>query len=547
MFMTCARCCAVAVLAVLFMGAVERDSALVAAVKLNDAAAVRRVLQSKVDVNAPTNDGATALHWAAERGSADIVDLLIRAGAQAEARNVYGVTPLAVASAHGNAAIIERLLTAGANPNQTLAEDETPLMAAARTGRVDALKALLARGADVNAQEKYRGQTALMWAASEGHADAIRALVQSGANVKARSKAGFTPLLFAVRDGQVEAIRTVLSLGADLNDKLDSSDGPTSALALAIINGHYDAASALLELGADPNAADARGTVLHALIWMRRPGLPEGRSNPPPPQSGRVDSLELIKQLLAKGANPNARITWKEIKFDRDDGESKSPPNINIGRDYLSYVGATAFYLAAKAGDPTLMKLLVAHGADPRTPTVQGVTPLMVAAGLGNWEGETPGPMSGVSEVERLEAVKLALDLGNDVNAVADFGNVPLVGGTGLELLWRYPDFDFNNLPDNWLADMRWAGSSAIHGAALAAGQHSIIQLLVDRGARLDARTQLGWTPLMISEGMLVAAQGKSWPETAEFLRRLMRERNMDPAQYSQRGTTPQSAAVSAK
>jgi ankyrin repeat protein len=237
--------------------------------------------------------------------------------------------------------------------------------------------------------------------------------------------------------------------------------------------------------------------------------------------------------LLARGANPNARIAWKEIPFDRDDGEAKSPPNISVGRDYLTMVGATPFFLAAKNGDVALMRVLAANGADPGLATVQNVTPFMAAAGLGYWDGETPGPLNGTPESERLEAVRLALELsGQDVNAAADFGDFP-IEGDGQKLLFAYPD-NLEQLPANAIADVRWTGSTALHGAAIM-DQLSIIQFLVEKGARLDARNRLGWTPLMVTQGMLIAANGRWKPRAEALIRQLMIERGLDPALYSQR------------
>jgi ankyrin repeat protein len=262
---------------------------------------------------------------------------------------------------------------------------------------------------------------------------------------------------------------------------------------------------------------------------MRRPGSGGGPAPPDP----KGDSLELAKVLLARGANSNARIAWKEIPFDRDDGEANSPPNIAVGRDYLSMVGATPYFLAAKNGDIALMRVLVGNGADPRLPTVQNVTPFMAAAGLGYWDGETSGPLNGTPESERLDAVKLALELsGDDVNAIADFGDFP-VEGDGQALFFAYPD-NLEQLPETALADVRWSGSTALHGAAIM-DQLSIIQFLVEKGARLDARNKLGWTPLMITQGMLVAANGRWKPRAEALLRQLMIERGLDPALYSQR------------
>lgn len=485
----------------------------------------------------------TALYRAVERDDAEAVTRLIRAGADLKVVNRYGVAPISLACARGNAEIVEVLLQAGADANTTLREGETCLMTAAGTGNLRVVKALLVHGAKVNATEAWKGQTALMWAAAEGHASVVDALIEAGADVHARSKGGFTPLLFAVRQGSAAAVRSLLKAKASVNDiaraaaiSSNSTSKPesdsTSALALAVINGHFEIAGVLLENGADPNAADARGSILHALAWMRKPGASGGDQAPPQP-TGSLDSLGLAETLLTHGANPNVRIAWQEIPFDRDDGEVKSPPNIRVGRDYISLVGATPFYLAAKNGDVGLMRVLAAHGADPRLPTVQNITPLMAAAGLGTWAGETPGPFNGTPEVERLDAVKLAAALGNDINAVADFGDVPIVGDL-IKLFTSYPE-NLEQLPTTALGDMRWSGSTALHGA-VTTGQRSIIQFLVDNGAKLDARNKLGWTPLMVAEGGQFGATVKEFPDSVALIQKLMRERGMDPDQYSKAG-----------
>lgn len=492
---------------------------------------------------------ATALHRAVERDDATAVARLIAAGAEITTKNRYGVAPLSLACARGNSAIVELLLQAGADANTALPEGETCLMSAAGTGSLPTVKALLVRGANVNAVEGWKGQTALMWAAAEGHTAVVDALIEAGADVNARSKAGFTPLLFAVRQGVVPAVRSLLKANANVNDiakaaaiSSNSTARPvsdaTSALAMAVINAHFDVAGVLVEHGADPNAPDARGSILHALAWIRKPGA-AGGDQAPPQAGGGMSSLELADALLKHGANPNARIAWQEIPFDRDDGEVKSPPNIRVGRDYISLVGATPFYLAAKNGDVELMRLLVKYGADPLLPTVQNVTPLMAAAGLGTWAGETPGPLNGTPEVERLEAVKLALSLGNDINAAADFGNFPIVGDP-IKLFTSYPE-NLEKLPKEALGDMRWSGSTALHGAATT-NQQSIIRYLVENGAKLDARNKLGWTPLMVAEGGQFGATVKEFPEAAALLRKLMLDRGMNPDLYSKAGARQNAA-----
>ena len=222
-------------------------------------------------------------------------------------------------------------------------------------------------------------------------------------------------MVFAVRGGRIEIVRLLLAKGVKANDVIagaafsagvqGATTDSTSLVGLAILNAQYNIAHCCSR-AARIRTPPTRGA--HCFTRWHGCGGPARRagSNPPDPVG---DSLAFAKVLLARGANPNVRITWDEIAFDHDDGEVKSPPNIAAGRDFISMVGATPFYLAAKSGDTALMRVLVANGADPRFPTVQGVTPFMAAAGIGYWNGETAGPFNGTPESERLEAVKLAL------------------------------------------------------------------------------------------------------------------------------------------
>ena len=437
--------------------AAPADVRLIDAVKKADVTAVRSLIAQRVDLNAADVDGSTALHWAARLNRPEIVDLLAAAGANARAATRYNVTPLSLAAANGNAAIIERLLKAGADPNGTSEEGQTALMTASLTGRVAAMKVLLAHGANVHAREPIKGQTALMWAASAGNAAAADLLVESGAEVNAKSKAGWTSFLFAVRNDRLEAANVLLKNGADINDL--APDG-TSALNMAVVNAYFGLASALIDRGADPNLPDERGSALHTLAWLRKPGADgaAGVGNTPhgpPVPTGNVTAFELAKKLLEHGANPNVRITWEEKKFDKEGGTMKNPPLIQLGRHYLTYVGATPFYLAAHNGDAPYMRLLAEHGADPKMPNVLGITPLIAAAGLDYWEGEAPGPFTGCSEAERLDAVKLAIELGNDINTAADFGDYSMVGDPQYTLLY-YP-LNMDQLVGKVLGDPRWS------------------------------------------------------------------------------------------
>ena len=491
----------------------QTGRALVDAARQGAVETVNALLEAGVGVgvDAAEPDGTTALHWAAQRDDRRVARRLIAAGARVDAANRYGVTPLALAAANGSAPLVAALLDAGADPGTPSPGGDAPLMLAARTGRPDVLRLLLDAGADVHATESWKGQNALMWAAAEGHADTVLALIAAGADVEARSSGRLTPLLFAVRAGHAGSVEALLGAGADIHAA--ARDG-SSPLAVAVINAHYELAGRLLELGADSNRPDPRGSVLHALAWIRRPG-----SGRPPPPTGALDSLDLARALLEAGDDPNVRIDWREIPFEVDLGIVKPPPGISVGRNFLSFVGATPFYLAAKHADVDLMRLLVRHGADPLTPTHQRITPLMAAAGVGFWDGESPGPLNGTPEQVRLEAVKLAIELGNDLHAATDFGDAPL-GGEGRALLLRHPLNLAELDAQRDRGDMRWGGSTALHGAAMI-GSNLIVQYLLEQGADIDAPNTLGWTPLMVAEGVFVANTEKAWPDTVTLLREL--------------------------
>jgi ankyrin repeat protein len=503
-------------------GSLPSTSPLIDAVKHGDTAAVRSLLAKKADVNTADSTGSTALHWAAQENQPAIAALLIDAGAKVNAVTRYNMTPLALACENGSAAIVDRLLKAGVDPNSVSGEGQTALMTAALNGNVETIKLLLTHEAKVNTVEPFRGQTALMWAAGEGNSAATEMLIEFGGTVKAKSKSGFTPFLFAVRNHRMAAAKVLLEHGANVGDT--APDG-TTALNMAVVNGYYDLASMLLDYKADPNAPDPNGSPLHSIGWMRKPGTPWEAAalgeDPlgPPRQSGEVTSLELAQKLLEHGADPNPRITWKEMHMTIGLGTTRNPPNIPLGRHYLSFVGATPFYVAARNGDAPYMRLLVKYGADPSIPTEVGVTPLMAAAGLDYYEGETPGPFNGVSEAERLEAVKLCLELGNDLEARTHLGDYPMIGSTEYTLL-DYPE-NMKDLLDLGVGDPRWDGMTALFGAVIS-NQPAIVQYLVDKGAKLDVRNRLGWTPLMITRGVFMANSKKLFPVAEQILMKAM-------------------------
>lgn len=441
------------------------DAALIDAVKAGDASSVRAVLaRGRAQVATAERDGTTALHWAAQQDRADLVRLLLDAGADARAANRYGATPLAVACLSAGAPVVSALLDAGADPNTSSGEGQTALMTAARAGKAEVVRLLLARGATVEAKERWRGQTALMWAVAEGHADVVRVLLDAGANAKAKTDKGFTPFLFAVRGGNQALVEAMLAAGADVNET--AGEG-TTALAIAIVNAHYELAAWLLDRGANPNTDMPGGTALHAATRTR--DYEYGTVvRPAAVQTGSLDDLGLIRKLLDKGANPNARIV------------KPLPRQGAFDNNFLRLLGATPYLLAARAADPVLMRLLLERGADPTITTDDQVTPLMVAAGMGYVQGQSIG-----APADRLEAVKVALEHGGDVNATSK------------------------------------TGETAMHGAATG-GVNPVVELLVSHGATLDPKDKDGTTPLMIADG--TKSNFRRWPQTAELLQRLLAE-----------------------
>jgi len=418
---------------VLFAGFAQAATTDVAdAAKRGDRDAVRAALARKADVNAAQIDGSTALHWAAERDDLDMADQLIRAGARVAARTREGVTPLQLAATNGSAAMIDRLLKAGADANAPLsAAGDTALMMASRTGKTDAIRVLVEAGANVNAKETWGGTTALMWTVSEGHADAARLLIGAGADVNARSNyvaaangRGFegrtpaanrtdpkaeefasgwlTPLTLAAREGDVEMARVLVNAGADVN--VAAGDGK-KALALAIFNGNYEVASFLVDNKADVNKADAQRFT--PLFWaVDRRNM---ETAPNFPWMVTADPMPLIRKLLDAGANTNALVN--------------NTPRARMREGSPRIVFATALMRAAFAADLELVKLLLERGADPKILSRDNETMLSAAAGLAFIHGYHRGK----SPEERLQVVKLFVQLGNDVNWPDDYGITPLM------------------------------------------------------------------------------------------------------------------------
>jgi ankyrin repeat protein len=436
------------------------DTRLVDAVKNHDKDAVRVLLKEHVDVNMPEADGTSALHWAAHSNDPETVQHQLRAGANAKAVSRYGVTPLSEAATYGSGALVEALLKAGADVNTLTTErGETVLMTASRAGNVEAVKVLLDHGADANAKETFRGQTSLMWAAAENHPEVVKLLLAHGADAKVRSsdrdttppklmagtpaapisKGGLTALVFAARQGSIES---------------------TKALLIAILNNHDELAVLLIDRGADVNAANKDGRAplfaavdAHDVDWSDRPLVKE---------ADKVSSLDVIKSLIDHKVNVNAQLTAVSIikKAAQDSA------------DRTLSVGATPFMRAARSGDVEVMHILLDHGADPKLANKDGTTALMVAAGAGYTDSNRG------TEPQALEAVKLCVNLGLDVNAATD------------------------------------KMETAMHGAARR-GANTIIQYLADNGAKINAPNKTGLTAYDLAMGKGGGPAGRQPPKEA--------------------------------
>jgi uncharacterized protein len=458
-------CAALMVCAVVSISAAPTSFPLIDAVKAGDRARVRALVKQRSELTRAEADGTTALHWAVRADDSELVRMLLSAGADVTAATREGITPLALAAINGSAAMTDFLLKAGAKPNVALPEGETILMTAARTGQPGVIKLLLEAGADINARENWFGETALMWAAAENHADAVRQLVEAGADLNDRSRlldvprrrngqsilplGSWTPVMYAARQGAHHSLRALIEAGADLNPV--DPDGAT-ALVIAIINANYDEAALLLDKGADPNIGDkeAKMAALYAAVDMHRLAIGHGRPNTKP--SGELDAIDLIKVLLAKGANPNARLAAPVMQRHHSAGDRA------LGD------GSTPFMRAAKSGDIEVMRLLIAAGADPLLTQPNQATALMLAAGSGWRDGSPAAPSYDQgSEQDAIDAIKLCMEAGIDINATTS------------------------------------AGETALHAAITGRGSETIVRYLVERGASLTAKNKQGRTPLDVA------------------------------------------------
>jgi uncharacterized protein len=505
------------------------DTRLVDAMARQDKQTVRGLIKQGLDVNSRAADGATALQWAAHWDDLEAVDLLLKAGAKVNATDDHGVTALSLACENVSVRMVETLLNAGADPNVARSSGVTPLIDAIEVGNVPIVKALLARGANVNAATSKTKITPLMWAIGEGQSDIAKMLLAAHADAQAVTTDGFSALTFAARTGDVDIAKMLLAAGVPVNE---TGTDRIQALPYAALSGQDAFAMFLLDQGADSNATLSGVTALHAASgnatqfiadWQRARSGGVGLGNAfvgfgpgggTRVRGGGAPRLPLIRALLAKGARLNEPVTSSAMAQSYIGRPTKGAfESFSCGTG--DFRGATPLWLAAFAangggGGPfvdgafggdnapaarpddappgrspavEVIETLLAAGADLTLASDDGTTPLMVAAGLGRCTFN-PNIKRGARSTSAEAAVTVLLDAGSDINAVNE------------------GDF------------------TALHGAAFR-GLNEVIKILVDRGAKINARDYRGRTAFRIAEGSKQSFQFQAYSETAAFIKSL--------------------------
>ena len=513
------------------------------AAQSKDTATVRKLIKEGGDVNAAQGDGMTALHYAALNGDADLAQMLLYAGANVGAKTrIGGYTPLHLAAQVGNANVIAPLVAAGSQVSSLTATGATALMHAAHSGNADAVRILIENGADPNVKETANGQSALMFAAAADRVDVVKLLIARGADLHLTSRVedfasltitndadqngvprpqqptnpndvpgitrpfnyneligkhgGLAALHFAARQGAIATAEALIKAGANVNQQ--GAGDKTTPVLVAAINGHFDLVSYLLDQGADPNLASIGGvTPLYAVVnvqWQPRSFYPQPRAY----LQQKTGYLDLMKKLLDKGADPNARTnrnTWfTQYNFDllRTDDS-----------------GATPFWRAAYASDIAAMKLLLQYGADPNIPTMR-------VAQRGNFQGGTRGG----SDRDPLERAPIP---------TGGPGTPPLVAAAGAGYSEGFAGNAHRFAPTGMMAAVKFLveeigvdvnaededGSTAVHNAA-SRGDNEMILYLVSKGADVKKVNRRGQTTVDMANGPVQRTQ--PYPETIKLL-----------------------------
>jgi uncharacterized protein len=542
----------VAMLLAVILQAAPGDVTVADAARRGDVTAVRALLKQGADVNEASGDGMTALHWAAERGDADLVSMLLSAGANPKATTrLGGYLPIHLASLGGHARATAALIAAGADANAATTTGASALMLAARSGSTDTVTRLIENGAEIDAKEKAHGQTALMVAAGLNRAEVVNLLLTRGADATLASKVvdlnaltaevdadpvngqivqrgpapvasagevagltrpyryneligsqgGLTALHFAARQGATDAVTALVAGGVPVN--LPSPGDKASPLLVALINGHFDIAAFLLERGADPNmVSDAGVSPLYATLnvqWAPIAAYPQPRAHLQQSRS----YLDMMRLLLDKGADPNQRLKRK-VWYS----------SYNFDQSSVDEIGASPFWRAAYAADIEAIKLLAAAGADPAISTMKPM-----ARRFGRQGGSGPDP-SGLEPVPvggpNVTPLQAAAGVGYGFGFAA---NSHHYAPTGLLPAVKY-------LVEETGADVNAVdadGNTAVHHAA-ARGDNEMILYLVSKGADVKRVNRSGQTTVDMANGPVQRTQ--PFPETIALLEKLGAKNN---------------------
>ena len=579
------------------------DSLVADAAMVDDIERVTRLLRQGEDVNTAQGDGMTAIHWAAENGNGAIADLLVTAGANVDATTrMGGYSALHLASRNGASEVVGVLLAAGSNvAAETTTGAVTPLHFAAASGDVNAIRQLVEAGADVNARESVWNQTPLMFAVGNNRLNAASALIDLGANLDVTSKVvdlvsrhaedlvakthrdgvldtfreesgseagawapdpnevsaaiqaareyrtqqevdieeveedernrrtlsytklvgtqgGLTPLLLAVREGFTDVSIALLDAGADINAA--GAGDNTSPILMAIINGHYDLAMQLLERGADPAmASDAGTTPLYAVIntqWAPKARFPQRQAY----LQQQTTYLELMKVLLDADVDPNARLS-KHLWY------------MEYTNAYLDLDtnGATPFWRAAHALDVDAMKLLFEYGADPNIATIKPTD-------RSNVSGFEQDPCPEFFHFQlHCKIAELFDGLFGDPSGLPPVeeggpGIYPIHAATGHGYGVGFAANSHRYVPDGWLAAVKYLveehgadvnerdhdASTPLHNAA-SRGDNELIHYLVEKGADVKAINRRGQSTADMANGPVQRTQ--PYTDTVELLESL--------------------------
>ena len=486
------------------------------------AAAVAGILWGSAGVAADANlrpDGSTPLEWAVFKGDIEQAKKLLAAGADVKATNAYGVNAMQLAADASNTELVRLLLKAGADPNSPNPEGETALHLVARAGNVEAAKLLLRAGAQVDPKESFGGQTPLMWAVARRHPQMVELLVSEGANVNSRSavrdylrvataesrakqldRGGFTPLMYAARENCGACADILLKHKADVDLPDPSGMGP---MVIAMLNSNWDIAKQLIDAGADVNEWDIFGQApLHVAIAnmnSRGNNNPLDRDHP-----NKVSGRDIVKLLLDKGANPNQQTYYRAAGL-------RSFGGGGTGR------GTTPFLAACAAGDIEIVKLLLAHGANPKLATSDGQGPIILA--VGSRAGGTGNPGAARADIPPEPAangaateIPPATRRGRGPGGAPGAAGAAAAAGAGPsdQMVSRNPTVQLIDLLAQAGADVnlmakrhflqRTRGGSALH-YAVRTGNKEVIAGLIKLGINVNAKDEDGLTALDYAMG----------------------------------------------